>query len=109
VISEEEFIQRGVAARLMHLGICSSACGLLLLPPDAVLYLWRVKHEYGSGKIFLLLLILCGLWLAGWLLSAWVHFVMQYSRVFQVMNQAPSRSVMERIESRELNLKYEKR
>jgi hypothetical protein len=66
VISEEEFIQRGVAARLMHLGICSSACGLLLLllPPDADLYLWRFKHEYGSGKIFLLLLILCGLWLA---------------------------------------------
>jgi hypothetical protein len=66
VISEEEFIQRGVAVRLMHLGICSSACGLLLLllPPDAVLYLWRFKHEYGSGKIFLLLLILCGLWLA---------------------------------------------
>jgi hypothetical protein len=105
VISEEEFIQRGVAARVMHLGICSSACGLLLPPPDAVLYLWRLKHEYGSGKIFLLLLILCGLWLAGWLLSAWVHIMMQYSRVFQVMNQAPSRSVMQE-ESRELNLKY---
>lgn len=93
----------------MHLGICSSACGLLLLlllPPDAVLYLWRFKHEYGSGKIFVLLLILCGLWLAGRLLSAWVYFMMQYSRVLQVMNQAPSRSVMQRIEYKELNLKY---
>jgi hypothetical protein len=47
VISEEELMRRGVAARLMHLGICFSACGLLL-PPDAVLYLWRFKHEYGE-------------------------------------------------------------